>query len=64
MEPTGFDGLRAVLDRVVEFVATVIPCDSCFLYVLEGEKLVLRASRNPHADVVDRLDLGVGQGIT
>jgi len=64
MEPTGFDGLRAVLDRVVEFVATVIPCDSCFLYVLEGEKLVLRASRNPHADVVDRLGLGVGQGIT
>jgi uroporphyrinogen-III synthase len=58
------DPLHAVLNRIVEFVTTVIPCDSCFIYVLEGEKLVLRASRNPHADVVDTLDVGLGQGIT
>jgi uroporphyrinogen-III synthase len=58
------DPLHAVLDRVVAFVTTVIPCDSCFIYTLENDKLVLRASRNPHADLVDRLDLGVGQGIT
>lgn len=64
MEQESPDVLHAVLDRVVEFVATVIPCDSCFVYVLEGDKLVLRASRNPHADVVDRLDLSLGQGIT
>ncbi len=64
MEQANLDGLHAVLDRVVEFVATVIPCDSCFVYVLERDKLVLRASRNPHADVVDRLGLALGQGIT
>ena len=64
MEQANLDGLHAVLDRVVEFVATVIPCDSCFVYVREGTKLVLRASRNPHADVVDRLGLALGQGIT
>ncbi|HEY5057324.1 MAG TPA: uroporphyrinogen-III synthase [Acidobacteriaceae bacterium] len=58
------DPLHAVLDRVVAFVTTVIPCDSCFIYTLEQDKLVLRASRNPHADLVDRLDLGFGQGIT
>jgi uroporphyrinogen-III synthase len=58
------DPLHVVLDRVVTFVTTVIPCDSCFIYTLENDKLVLRASRNPHADLVDRLDLGVGQGIT
>ena len=58
------DPLHTVLDRIVEFVATVIPCDSCFIYVLESEKLVLRASRNPHSDLVDRLDLKMGQGIT
>jgi uroporphyrinogen-III synthase len=58
------DPLHAVLDRIVEFVATVIPCDSCFIYVLEDDKLVLRASRNPHCDLIDRLDLKVGQGIT
>jgi len=58
------DPLHAVLDRIVEFVTTVIPCDSCFIYVLEDDKLVLRASRNPHSDLVDRLDLKMGQGIT
>jgi uroporphyrinogen-III synthase len=34
------------------------------IYVLEGEHLVLRASKNAHPDVVDRLKLRVGEGIT
>lgn len=58
------DLFHLVLNRVVDFVATLIPCDSCFIYVLEEDKLVLRASKNPHADVVDRLGVHVGQGIT
>jgi signal transduction protein with GAF and PtsI domain len=58
------DPLHTVLGRVVTFVSTVVQCDSCFIYVLEDDALVLRASKNPHADVVDRLKLRVGQGIT
>lgn len=58
------DSFHAVLGRIVDFVTTVVPCDSCFIYVLEGEKLVLRASKNPHADVVDHLGIKIGQGIT
>jgi signal transduction protein with GAF and PtsI domain len=58
------DPLHAVLARVVGFVASVVPCDSCFIYVLEDDDLVLRASKTPHPDVVDRLTLRVGQGIT
>lgn len=58
------DSLHAVLGRIVDFVTTVVPCDSCFIYVLEGEKLVLRASKNPHADVIDHLGIKLGQGIT
>ncbi len=57
------DSLHIVLERIVEFVTTVIPCDSCFIYVLENDKLVLRASKNPHADVIDRLGIPIGQGI-
>jgi uroporphyrinogen-III synthase len=41
------DSLHLVLDRIVGFIAGVIPCDSCFIYVLEGENLALRASKNP-----------------
>jgi uroporphyrinogen-III synthase len=53
-----------VLKDVVEFVTTVVKCDSCMIYVLEGETLVLRASKNPHLEVVDGLQMSVGQGIT
>jgi signal transduction protein with GAF and PtsI domain len=58
------DGFHEVLDRVVEFASVVVKCDSCLIYVLEGDDLVLRASKNVHPDVVDRLKLRVGQGIT
>jgi uroporphyrinogen-III synthase len=58
------DSLHSVLNRVVHFVSSVVQCDSCFVYVLENDELVLRASKNPHADVVDRLRLRVGQGLT
>jgi uroporphyrinogen-III synthase len=56
--------LHEVLDEVVKFVTTVVKCDSCMVYVLENEDLVLRASKNPHSEVVDRLKMKVGQGIT
>ena len=58
------DPFHAVLSRVVDFVSTLVQCDSCFVYVLEDDELVLRASKTPHPDVVDRLKLRVGQGIT
>jgi uroporphyrinogen-III synthase len=58
------DPLQMVLARVVEFVSAVVMCDSCFIYVLEDGDLTLRASKNPHAEVVDRLKLRIGQGIT
>lgn len=58
------DPLHVVLSRIVALVSAVIPCDSCFLYTLEAEKLILRASRNPHAEEVDRLLMAVGQGVT
>ena len=58
------DPLHAVLSRVLSFVSAVVQCDSCFIYVLENDELVLRASKNPHSDVVGRLKLRVGQGLT
>jgi signal transduction protein with GAF and PtsI domain len=58
------DPLHEVLAHVVEFASEVVKCDSCFIYVLDGDELVLRASKNPHEEVVDRLKIPVGQGIT
>ena len=60
------DSLHKVLGQVVNFVSTLGGCDPCFIYILEGSDLVLRGSKNPHpeVEVVDRLKLRIGQGIT
>jgi uroporphyrinogen-III synthase len=58
------DPLHTVLNRIVDFACSLIQCDSCFVYLLEGDQLVLRASKNPHSDVVDHLGIWLGQGIT
>jgi uroporphyrinogen-III synthase len=56
--------LHDVLAGVVEFVSAAVKCDSCFIYVLEDDVLLLRASKNPHPEIVNRLKLRLGQGIT
>jgi signal transduction protein with GAF and PtsI domain len=58
------DSFQAVLARVVDFAIALVRCDSCLIYVLEGNELVLRASKNPHEEIVGRLKLKLGQGIT
>ncbi len=58
------DPLHQVLNEVVEFIAAVVECDSCMVYVLENDELVLRASKNPHPEVTDRLKMRIGEGIT
>ncbi len=56
--------LPEVLGRVVKFVSSFVRCDSCFIYILEGSELTLRASKNPHASALGRLTIRVGEGIT
>jgi uroporphyrinogen-III synthase len=56
--------LQEVLGRIVDFATAVVSSDSCFVYVLEGDELVLKASKNPHPKEVNRLKLRLGEGIT
>jgi uroporphyrinogen-III synthase len=60
----GSSPLRQVLDHIIEFSSSIVKCDSCFVYMLEGDELVMRASKNPHPAEVDSLRLGLGEGIT
>ncbi len=53
-----------VLNEVVDFATSVVKCDSCFVYLLEGDELVLRASKNAHPEAVGKLKVKLGQGIT
>jgi putative methionine-R-sulfoxide reductase with GAF domain len=56
--------LERVLAEVLDLTTSVLKCDSCFVYVLEKDELVLRASKNPHPEAVNRLKLKMGEGIT
>jgi uroporphyrinogen-III synthase len=56
--------LHEILKDALEFVAGVAHCDSCMVYILEGEELVLRTSKNPGRQVVGRLRIKVGRGTT
>jgi signal transduction protein with GAF and PtsI domain len=58
------DSFHEVLTRIADAVTLAVRCDSCFIYVLDKKKLVLRASKNPHPDVIDQLELAIGQGVT
>ena len=56
--------LHEVLDRIIDFAASVAKFDSCFIFVLEDDELVLRASKNPHPDEIGHVSLRLGEGIT
>jgi uroporphyrinogen-III synthase len=54
------DALHGVVDLVVEFME----CDSCLLYLLDHNELVLRATNNPHPATVGGVKLALNEGLT
>jgi uroporphyrinogen-III synthase len=58
------DSVHEVLNEIVEFVSDLASCDSCFIFLVEENDLVLRASQNAHPEVIDRLKIKMGEGIT
>jgi len=38
------------VDRIADFVSSMVPCESCAISVLDGEALLPRASNNPQGD--------------
>ncbi|MFA6375827.1 MAG: GAF and ANTAR domain-containing protein [Candidatus Paceibacterota bacterium] len=56
--------LKEVLARIVKIVSGVTQADSCFLYLVNGNDLVLRASLNPKPMQIGNIKLKLGEGIT
>ena len=54
------DALQSVVSLVVEFMES----DSCLLYLLQGQELVLCASNNPQPDTIGKVRLKFGEGLT
>jgi signal transduction protein with GAF and PtsI domain len=56
--------LAEALQNVVTLVVEFMECDSCLLYLLEKNELVLCASNNPQPETIGRVRLKLGEGLT
>ena len=56
--------LQEVLKAIVSLVVEFTQCDSCLLYLLDGEQLVLCAASSNNPAVIGKVRLRVTEGLT
>src|SRR5215475_7134987 len=56
--------LHDALQRIVSLVVEFTNSDSCLLYLLQNNELVLCASNNPRPDTIGNVRLKLGEGLT
>src|SRR3954447_23427962 len=56
--------LSDVLQGIVSLVVEYTQCDSCLIYLRDGEDLVLCASNTPHPSTIGKLRLRSNEGLT
>ena len=56
--------LQDVLQGVVSLVVEFAQCDSCLIYLLDGDELVLCASNTPHPSTIGKVRMHRGEGLT
>jgi signal transduction protein with GAF and PtsI domain len=56
--------LGEVLQGIVSLVVEYTECDSCLMYLLDGEELVLCASNRPHPSTIGKLRMRSNEGLT
>ena len=56
--------LQEVLRGVVSLVVEFTECDSCLMYLLDGDYLVLCASNTPHPSTIGKVRLSLNEGLT
>jgi phosphotransferase system, enzyme I, PtsP len=56
--------LSTALDELPRRIASLLPCDVCSIYLLEGSELVMRGNVGFPSDALGEVRLAVGEGIT
>jgi len=56
--------LQDVLNGIVSLLAEHMACDSCLLYLLDRDELVLCAANTPHQSTVGKVRLKLDEGLT
>jgi len=56
--------LPEVLQGIVSLIVEFTQCDSCLIYLQDGEELVLCASNTPHPSTIGKIRLRRNEGLT
>lgn len=56
--------LQEVLQGIVNLVVEFTECDSCLVYLLDNDDLVLCASNTPHPSTIGKVRLKTSEGLT
>ena len=56
--------IDAVLAGVVDIATEATGCHACLIYLLEDDRLVLRAASPVHRRFVGRIEMGIDEGLT
>src|ERR671910_3886958 len=56
--------IDAVLAGVVDLVTEATRCHACLIYLVEDDRLLLRAASPVHAEFVGRISMGFDEGVT
>ena len=56
--------LQEVLQGVVSLVTEFMECDSCLVYLIDHNELVLCASNTPHPSTIGKVRLRLSEGLT
>ncbi|MFA6411000.1 MAG: GAF and ANTAR domain-containing protein [Candidatus Buchananbacteria bacterium] len=59
----GFD-LKEILNNIAKIIGKITKADSCFIYLISGDEVILKASQNPHHSNLAKIKMKVGEGIT
>ncbi len=56
--------LQEVLQGIVSLVVEFMECDSCLVYLLDNDRLVLCATNSPHPAGLGKISLKLNEGLT
>src|SRR5437667_6279352 len=56
--------LQEVLQGIVSLIVEFTECDSCLVYLLDNDELVLCASNTPHPSSIGKVRLKLSEGLT
>src|SRR5258705_10474410 len=56
--------LQEVLQGIVSLIVEFMECDSCLVYLLDHDELVLCASNRPHPSTIGKLRMRANEGLT